>query len=188
MSARRVLSSATAALLLVATAGCQELPGTRTEQTTTGGALAGAALGAVLADDDNRLMGALLGGALGAGSGYLIGANTDWFATDDASVEAREAVMNAQQNPATPAEALAATTADIDQNGFVTMDELIAMENAGLSDDQILDRLRATDAVFDLTRDQADRLIEAGVSAEVVSQLENINRTDRDQILGTPMS
>jgi hypothetical protein len=172
--------------LLGTVAGCQQLPGTEEQQTTAAGTAAGAAVGALLADEDNQLMGALLGGALGAGGGYLLGAKTDVFEQGqaDKSAQAEQAIEEARQDPATVDEALAANTADLDGNGFVTTDELIAMEEAGLSDDQILSRLRATDAVFDLSQEQADQLITAGVSPEVVNQLETINREERDQIIG----
>lgn len=171
-------------LFAIVLAACEQVPGTREQQTTAAGAVTGAAAGALLADDDNELLGTLLGGAIGAGGGYLVGARTDWFENGDASAEARQAVREAQQNPATGEEALEATTADIDQDGFVTTDELIAMENAGLTDDEILQRLRATNAVFDLTPAQADRLMNAGLSANVVNQLETINRTEREEIIG----
>ncbi|MCW8194605.1 hypothetical protein F6455_07380 [Proteobacteria bacterium 005FR1] len=170
---------------LVVTVGCEQLPGTRDQQATAAGTAAGAAVGAVLADEDNQLMGALLGGALGAGGGYLLGAKTDIL--DDretASAQAEQAIEEAQQNPATVDQVLASNTADVDDDGFVTMDELIAMEEAGLSDDEIMSRLRATDAVFDLSRQQADELVTAGVSPEVVNQLEDINREERDQVIG----
>lgn len=180
------IQTAVALLIGVALAGCEQLPGTREQQTTAGGAAAGAAAGAILADDDNRVLGTLLGGAIGAGGGYLIGAETDWFEENQAesSAQAERAVQEAQRNPATAQAALQANTADIDGNGFVTMDELIAMEDAGLSDDQILERLRATDAVFDLNQEQADRLITAGLSPNVVSELETINRGERNEIIG----
>lgn len=173
-------------LLAVVMTACEQLPGTRQQQSTGAGAVTGATAGAILADDDNELLGALLGGAIGAGGGYLIGARTDWFDGEgtDASAQAQQAVNEAQRDPATVEEALSATTADIDQNGFVTTDELIAMENAGLSDEQIVQRLEASDAVFDLTPEQADRLVDAGLSTNVVNRLETINRGDREEVLG----
>src|SRR5204862_7478295 len=87
-------------------AGCENLPGNRTEQSTVIGGASGAVLGAVIAKQ-NRLLGALIGGALGAGGGYLIGAKTDWFGRnhDDNRREARVAIDNAQNNPATPSDA-----------------------------------------------------------------------------------
>jgi hypothetical protein len=52
------------------TAACETLPGDRSTQT---GAAAGALIGAAVADDDNRLAGAVVGGAAGAVAGNLIG-------------------------------------------------------------------------------------------------------------------
>lgn len=52
-------------------AGCQTA-----EQNTMAGAAAGAALGSVVADDDDRLEGAVIGGIAGAAAGSLIGRNT----------------------------------------------------------------------------------------------------------------
>lgn len=170
---------------LTALVGCEQLPGTKEQQATAGAATAGAVVGAVLADDDNQVMGALLGGALGAGGGYLLGAKTDVLDDQEtASAQAEQAVEDARQSPVTADEALAANTADVDGDGFVTTDELVAMEEAGLSDDEIVSRLQATDAVFDLTRAQADQLITAGVSPDVVNELETINREERDEIIG----
>ena len=51
-------------------AGCETLPGDRSTQT---GAAAGALIGAAVADSDDRLEGAILGGAAGAVAGNLIG-------------------------------------------------------------------------------------------------------------------
>ena len=166
-----------AALLLLA---CQQLPGTRTEQATGAGAAAGAAVGAAAMDND--LVGALLGGAAGAAGGYLIGARTDWFGQDDGSTAAREAVQEARSNPATAADVRGAATADLNDDGFVTMDELIAMEDADLPETEIIDRLEATDQVFQLSADQRERLIDAGLSRSLVAEVEEVNREERDAL------
>ena len=88
-------------LLLTTAVGCQQMPGTREQQATAGGAAAGAAAGAAIAD--NSLLGALIGGAVGAGGAQLIGAKTDWFEgdRDEASEQARQAAREAENNPAT---------------------------------------------------------------------------------------
>lgn len=57
--------------LTVLIAGCQTQ-----DQTTLAGAAAGAALGSVVAGDDNRLEGAVIGGIAGAAAGALIGRNS----------------------------------------------------------------------------------------------------------------
>src|SRR5215207_7164117 len=66
-----------AGTLLIAAAGCENLPGDERAQGATIGGVSGAAVGAAVGGEGNRLLGALIGGAVGAGGGYLIGANWD---------------------------------------------------------------------------------------------------------------
>jgi hypothetical protein len=179
---------ALAAVLLAGTPllGCENLPGTREQQGTAIGGVVGGLAGAAL-NNSNPLMGLLVGSAVGAGGGYLIGARTDWFEDpDEAEDDARRSVEVAQQQPATAEQARRAQTADINGDGFVTADELVAMEQAGFTEDQMLQRLRATDQVFDLSPEQARELRRAGVSERVISEMPNINRERRDSILGRP--
>lgn len=165
--------------------GCDSLPGNRTEQATVIGGAGGAVIGAVLAKN-NRLLGALIGGVLGAGGGYLIGAKTDWFKKDKTDVrdEAQRSVDNAQRNPATPEEARRATTADVNNDGFVTLDEVVAMKKAGLSDREMINRLEATGQVFDLNAEQENYLIDNGVSRNVVNRMKRINQVERERLIG----
>lgn len=179
---RRILVGLSAAALVAAGAGCESLPGSREEQGAVIGGAAGAATGAAVSGE-NRLLGALIGGALGAGGGYLIGAQTDWFEDDDADEEAREAIRNARTSPATVEDVRNASTADLNGDGFVTMDELQAMERAGLNDAEMLARLRATGQVFDLSPSQEERLLEAGISPRVIDEMQEINADERDEIL-----
>lgn len=182
-SPTNILCTASIAALLLA--GCENLPGTREEQATVIGGAAGAAVGAATTDD---LWGVLLGAAAGAAGGYLIGANTDWFERD-ADVrqdQAQAAVEEARRNPAQADDVFNAETADLNGNGFVTTDELLAMEEAGLSDDEILSRLEATDQVFELSEQQRQEFLAAGLSPTVVDGLEQINRSERDAILSDP--
>lgn len=162
--------------------GCEELPGKKKEQGAVIGGLGGAAAGAALSKD-NRLLGALLGGALGAGGGYLIGAQMEKV-EDDNEDEAVQAVEEAQRNPATAAQARQATTADVNNDGFVTLDEVVAMEQAGFDDAEIVRRLRATDQIFELNEAQEQYLGDRGVSRSVVAQMEDINRDQRERLLG----
>jgi hypothetical protein len=164
--------------------GCENLPGSRGTQGAVIGGAGGAVLGAVIAKQ-NRLLGALIGGALGAGGGYLIGAKTDWFGKDkDKNRSAAEdAVDKAQRDPATADEARHASTADVNNDGFVTLDEVVAMKNAGLSDSQMIKRLEATDQVFDLNSDQEKVLRDNGVSQRVIDRMRDINRDAKDRLL-----
>lgn len=163
---------------------CESLPGDRESQGAVIGGAGGAVLGAVIAKE-NRLIGALIGGLLGAGAGWLVGAKTDWFDDDEDDVEreARAAVEKAQANPATAAQARSARTGDINNDGFVTLDEVIAMEDAGFDDAQIVDRLEATGQVFDLSPSQEDVLYDNGVSNNVIRRMRDINKDERDRVL-----
>jgi hypothetical protein len=62
------------------------------------------------------------------------------------------------------------------------MDELVAMRQAGLSDQQILDRMRATGQVFELTPDQQAYLRNNGVDQYVIDQAPQINHQIRDNM------
>jgi uncharacterized membrane protein YebE (DUF533 family) len=192
MSRQTSIVASLALLIAFPLASCESLPGSRTQQSTAVGAAAGAATGALIAGKGNRLVGALIGGAVGAAGGYLIGAKTDWFKKDDGERRALQAIESARQNPATVADVEQASTADLNSDGFVTIDELVAMKQAGLNDEQMLARLRATDQIFDLTEDQKKALIDAGISPYVVAEMPRINQAEKNRVLaeqealGTP--
>ncbi len=169
-----------AGALLVAATGCENLPGDEKAQGATIGGVTGAAVGAAVGGE-HKLLGALLGGAIGAGGGYLIGANWDKITGKDSN-GAEAASREAQTNPATVQDAQGATTADLDNDGFVTMDEVVAMERAGFSDDKILERLRATGQVFELTSEQKSYLRARGVSDNVITQLATLNQNQAEAL------
>jgi hypothetical protein len=156
-------------------AGCSSLPGRSKEQGAViggvGGALAGAALG-----KGRRGLGALVGGVLGAGGGYLIGAQKDKV-DDKRRDEAVAAHRRAEQNPAKPDDVEKARTADLNDDGFVTLDEVIAMERANLSDHDMVDRLQRTGQVFELTDEQEKYLEDRGVSRDVVVEMREMNQS-----------
>lgn len=178
MVRKNVLKSAAAILLAGALVGCENLPGGRREQGAVIGGVSGAAAGAVLGGQEHRALGAVLGGALGAAGGYVIAANTG-----QNREEAVRAAERAQADPATAEDALNSRTADLNSDGFVTLDEVVAMERANLSDEEILARMRATNQIFDLTPEQKEYLRERGVSPTVVAEMNEINQELREQIL-----
>jgi len=53
----------------------------------------------------------------------------------------------------------------------------VAMQKAGLGDSEMTDRLRRTDQVFELTREQQNFLLDRGVSQRVVDAMLSMNRT-----------
>jgi len=157
-------------------AGCSNLPGNSKGQGAViggvGGALAGAALG-----KGHRGMGALIGGALGAGGGFLIGAQKDKVDAKRRE-EAIAANRRAEQNPAKAEQVDKASTADLNDDGFVTLDEVVAMERANLSDREMIDRLDRTGQVFELTEEQERYLEDRGVSHEVIVAMRQMTADD----------
>jgi hypothetical protein len=182
MSMNRYVHVSILAALLLAAVGCENLPGTRKQQGAVAGGLGGAAVGAAVGGEKHRVLGAILGAAVGAGGGYVIAAQTDKISSKD-TASADEAARKAEQHPATAAEAQVATTADINRDGFVTMDEVVAMKEAGLSDDDMLRRMRNTDQIFELTPEQEKYLASRGVSAQVISEMHRINLDKKQKIL-----
>ena len=175
------VAAAGLALLLNST-GCSSLPGQPSTQGAVIGGLGGAAAGAVIGGKEHQVLGALIGGALGAGGGYVIGANSDKITGKDHS-GAQQATQSAQTQPATAQQARTATTADLNSDGFVTLDEVVAMHQAGISDSEMLRRLQITGQVFELTAEQQKYLIDRGVSSNVVTQMQNLNKETRNQLL-----
>lgn len=165
--------------------GCSNLPGNKQQQGAVIGGLGGAAAGAAIGGENHRLLGAVLGGALGAGGGYVVGANSDRILNRDTS-GAQTATQTAQTTPATAQDAAKATTADLNSDGFVTLDEVAALHQAGLSDQQMISRLQATGQVFELTSEQQEYLTNQGVSRSVVDQMENLNRETRERLSSKP--
>jgi hypothetical protein len=151
---------------------CQNMPGTRNQQGAVIGGAAGAATGAAVAKG-NRGLGALIGGALGAVGGYVVASKTGH---SDDSPAATQAARKAQENPATAADAQRAMSADLNNDGYVTLDEVVAMKQAGFSDQQMISRLQTTDQIFQLTAEQEQYLRDRGVSQNVISQMETMNR------------
>lgn len=162
-----------AALML---AGCAQLPYQRSTESSVAGATAGAAVGAVLAGDEDEVLGAVLGGVLGAAAGYVIGAETSWFG-DGKDQQFDRAVNEARSDPATVQDVYGSNDADLNNDGLVTQDELIALSNSNLSTDAVIQRLKATNQMFYVSYAQRQALLDAGVSPQIVYDLEEINRS-----------
>jgi hypothetical protein len=165
-------------LALAPMTGCESLPGNDKQQGAVIGGVGGALAGAALSKN-NRGLGALIGGALGAGGGYLIGANKDKITGKDKDRDREEAIKaseRAERNPAKPEDVDRARTADLNDDGFVTLDEVVALRQANLSNDEMVDRLERTGQVFELTDYQEDYLRTRGVSDEVIREMRNMNQ------------
>jgi hypothetical protein len=176
---RKILEKGVISALILGLAACSSLPGSEKQQGAVIGGATGAAVGAAVTK--NRALGAVIGGAVGAAGGYVIGANKDKILGKD-SEEAQAASRRAEQAPASPDQAKTATSADVNSDGFVTLDEVVALKDANLTDDQIIERLRTTRQVFELTPEQKRYLLDKGVSQNVVDQLDTLNRDVKDQL------
>jgi hypothetical protein len=183
MQNRGLISSALIGSLALAPlaglSGCSNLPGKPREQGAViggvGGALAGAAIGGK--GKNKGALGALIGAAVGAGGGYLIGAQKEKVdqKRKDEAVAAHE---RAQAHPARVEDVEKARTADLNDDGFVTLDEVVAMERANLSDREIVERLDRTGQVFELTEEQERYLEDRGLSHEVILEMRRMNADD----------
>ena len=194
---RRIVTSLVAGSLALSPlmVGCENLPGDEKTQGAVIGGLAGAGAGALIGGKEHRLIGALIGGAAGAGGGYLIGAKWDKIThkddkdRDQSRDEAMKANERAQREPADPKDVERAKTADINDDGFVTLDEVVAMDKAGLSDREMIRRLERTQQYFELTDQQEQYLMDNGVSRDVVVALRTMNpeqpRQASDQVIGS---
>lgn len=158
--------------------GCSNLPGDKKTQGAVIGGVGGAAAGAVIGGHGGRLIGGLLGGALGAGGGYLIGSQLEKGDAKERD-KAIESGKRAETHPVTAAEARAASTADVNGDGYVTMDEVVAMRNAGFSDSEMIDRLQRTGMFFELTPQQQNYLRDNGVGQRVIDEMQTMNADAR---------
>ncbi len=161
-------------VLVTGMVGCSSLPGSDAQQGAVIGGASGAAVGAAVSKE-NRALGAVIGGAVGAAGGYVIGKNADKVTGHD-SDEAQAASRKAEEAPVTAEQAKSAPSADVNSDGFVTLDEVVALKDAKLTDDQIIERLRATKQVFELTSEQKKYLADRGVSQDVIDRLTTLNR------------
>ncbi|MGZ8898628.1 MAG: glycine zipper domain-containing protein [Limisphaerales bacterium] len=175
---RKTVQTGIITICITGLVGCSSLPGNDQQQGAVIGGASGAAVGAAVSK--NRALGAVIGGAVGAAGGYVIGKNKDKITgkDNDNDNEVEQAAAKAQEAPVTPQEARNATTGDVNNDGFVTLDEVIALEQADLTDDQIIERLRATNQVFDLTEEQRRYLLDRGVGQSVIDRLATLNQTD----------
>ena len=153
-------------LVCVGLAGCSSAPGSGKQQGAVIGGATGAAVGASVTK--NRALGAVIGGAVGAAGGYVVGGKTGHLDKDK------------NGNPTPPPDSVehraTGATADANNDGFVTLDEIVAMEKDGITDDEMVRRMQATGLTFDLNEEQKKFLTERGVSLYVIDRLPELNR------------
>lgn len=138
---------------LCATVGCASPY--HADQGALVGGLLGAGTGAVVGNAvGDTLAGAAIGTGVGALSGAAIGAGMD-------QVEARNrAQIQAQMGQAVP-------------TGSVTMADVVAMTRAGVDEQLIVNHIQAHGAARPLSAGDLISLKQAGVSPNVIQQLQN---------------
>jgi len=125
----------------------------------------------------NYTMKELVGDKLGPGGGMIVAAAPEKFDQHKGD-EAMAINQRSEQSPMRVVDVHDATTADLNGDGYVTLDEIVAMKRAGLSDQEIMNRLRATPEVFSLTPQQEHYLTDRGIShaiVGVINDLKNLN-------------
>jgi hypothetical protein len=162
---RKGCRTAVGILLLLALAGCQPIA----KQQAKSPAIQPQAVPAAAVQHAPTLTD-LTAGQLGIGGGFLIGADPR-NVREHVTAQAIAAAEKAEQSP-TPIQLVhESETADLNHDGYVTLDEVLAMVRSGLSDKEIGDRLRATHYLFEITPQQERYLTDRGVSLEVVKTI-----------------
>lgn len=151
-----VMSLGVSVLLLAA--GC-ETPEGRTDRTA-GGALIGGALGAgtgaiIGSHGGNAGSGALIGGALGALTGGIIGN----------AMDQQQREILAQQNPG--------TLQRVERGQPLGLADIKALSRAGMSDEIILSQIRNSRTAYRLTTAEIIDLKDSGVSLRVIDFMIN---------------
>jgi outer membrane lipoprotein SlyB len=125
------------------------------ESKTATGALTGGALGAGIGGIVGGGEGALIGGAAGVIVGGLIGA----------ALDEKEQRTLKEESPQ--------TYRRVDDGQQLSVNDVINLSNAGISDKKIIELLQKTDSHFHLNSYQIDRLHDAGVSEKVIDYMKH---------------
>ena len=91
-------------------------------------------------------------------------------------VEAIKASDRDRDNPPTTSDVERARTADLNNDGYVTLNEVVAMQKSGLSRTEMIRRLEDTGQVFQLSTEQEDYLRDRGVDDEVIRAMRSMNQ------------
>ena len=126
---------------------------TSCESKAATGIFAGGATGAAIGGIAGGGTGAAIGAGAGAVAGGLIGAALD--AQDKRNLE-KENARAAKR---------------VEKGQQLSVDDVIAMHKAGISDDKIIDILKASDSRFYLTTKDIDKMQRAGVSNSVINYM-----------------
>ncbi len=102
------------------------------------------------------------------GEPWLIGAAPDKIAAHDHNA-AHAACERSARTPAEIEDVRRSDAADLNSDGFISVDEVVALRKAGLGSEEIIDRLHRSGQVFYLPERQEYYLVDRGVSPAVIS-------------------
>lgn len=132
------------------TTGCASM--NNTERGALGGGVVGTAAGTAIGAATGRpLLGAALGGAVGTAGGALIGNESDKRDARERELELAEAR---------------------EQQARMGIADVIALAQAGHSDQVIINQIRSTRSTFQLAGSDLDMLKNAGVSQAVIAEMQ----------------
>jgi len=115
-------------------------------------------------------------GKLGAAGAYVVGVERGRLAKQgDLTRAALAASLAGETSPAVVGKE-GVTSADLDGDGFITLDEVVALVRARLSDDEVAAKLLASGYVLEATRPQAEHLRTFGVGAKAIAVLVGAKR------------
>lgn len=141
-------------LLAVPAAGCASM--NNTERGALGGGVVGAAAGTAIGAATGRPgLGAALGGAIGTAGGALVGNEADKQEARDRDVAQAAALAEARE-----------------QQQRMGLADVIALAQAGHSDQVIINQIRGTRSTFQLAGSDLDMLKNAGVSQRVIAEMQ----------------
>lgn len=106
----------------------------------------------------------------GPGGGWIIAA-TPQHIDQHTLGSAQQANRQAEQQPARPANVEHSDNCDLNGDGFVTMDEMLALRRAGLTNEQLISRVQRTPQVFTLTERQQQYLRDRDISQKVIDAM-----------------
>lgn len=124
----------------------------------------------VTANPEQSALATLASQTGGPGGGWIIAASRQ--NVDQHSLgAARQADRRAQQQPAGMADIEKSDNADLNGDGFVTLDEILALKRAGLTSDQIIARIQRTPQVFSLSDRQQQYLRDRGIDQRTINAM-----------------
>ena len=141
--------------LVASSAGCASSPNRTAEGAVIGGAV-GAGAGAIIGHQSGETgEGAALGGLVGALAGSLLGSQVQ-----------KQPAPASQANPTGPASAVNPNQMSIQQ--------VVDLSKQGVHEDVIVDKIHLTNSRFTLSADDVNYLKSQGVSQKVISVMQGL--------------